>query len=201
MPCNGDITIPPGYPHGLSTLKEQLDVLKSIKKTLPIIKPRPSKQIATVTANNKLAYSKVNENSKIEVLSSSDEDEDIIVDSPKSDGNNRIEVLSSSDEEDKVIPLPSASCSNNKNSINYKPSSSKKLVKTTKFIPTSTYKVVDSNIGWNMQKKWENAAPYHLFFTKIPDSPPTLYESNAISFTGNLYITLIYYFLQFINNL
>lgn len=36
----------------------------------------------------------------------------------------------------------------------------------------------------NMQEKLENAAPYNLFFSSIPELPQTVSQENSITFTG-----------------
>lgn len=57
----------------------------------------------------------------------------------------------------------------------------KKREKSTIFIPnTSTVKIASGS----MKEKLELAAPYNIFFTKVPDAPMTVTDEHSISFSG-----------------
>lgn len=61
--------------------------------------------------------------------------------------------------------------------------------KTTSFVPNSMQNKVSGG-SLTMLEKLQIAAPYNIFFTRIPESPETIKQPNSIEFTGKftLYI-------------
>lgn len=69
--------------------------------------------------------------------------------------------------------------------------SSKKREKTTSFVPNTQRSEIRNKSGdLTMLEKLQLAAPYNLFFTRIPESPETLKQSNSIKITGILVLSL-----------
>lgn len=77
--------------------------------------------------------------------------------------------------------------------------SSPKKEKTSKFPEkkekTTIYQSVKglstsiaSSSGNGFIRKWENNAPYYIFYTTIPKSPATMSQKNAITFTGEYFM-------------
>lgn len=71
----------------------------------------------------------------------------------------------------------------------------KRREKTTCFVP-NTQKNDDKKSGDNltMLEKLQIAAPYYLFFTRIPESPETLKQTNSIQITGLLSFFFVFVF-------
>lgn len=80
------------------------------------------------------------------------------------------------------VDQPTSSMSNTKSGSSKESSSIyKKREKTTSFVPNT--KPLNAS-GSNMSERLENAAPYNIFFTKVPDAPQTVSAANSISFPG-----------------
>lgn len=61
----------------------------------------------------------------------------------------------------------------------------KRKEKATSFVPNiQQNKIRNSGDRLTMLEKLEIAAPYHLFFTRIPESPETLKQANSVTITG-----------------
>lgn len=74
------------------------------------------------------------------------------------------------------------------NSVEVQASSSKTQryrEKTTSFVPNVQRNEIRNKSGsLTMQEKLQIAAPYNLFFTRIPESPETIKQPNSVTITG-----------------
>lgn len=75
-------------------------------------------------------------------------------------------------------------------------SSNHRREKTTCFVPNSVQnKISGGNRGsLTMLEKLDIAAPYNIFFTRIPESPETIKQPNSIAFTG-IFFSITYFAL------
>ena len=60
----------------------------------------------------------------------------------------------------------------------------KKITKSTNFVPSVDSTATFKNNEGNMVEKLNRAAPYYVFFTKVPKAPKTLKQDYSITFTG-----------------